>query len=180
VSPPDSELIARVLAANDREAFAELVHRHQSAVRLFLRHLTTGNSALADDLAQETFLQTWRSLARFEGRANFSTWLLGIAHNRWRNVCRRQRTELAATRDLAAPDVSPSFVRNSDLRQDLSAAIRELSADEQNAVHLCFHHGLTHSEAAEVLGWPLGTVKTDLLRAKEKLRLHLSSWNLQA
>jgi RNA polymerase sigma factor (sigma-70 family) len=180
VSSPDSELIARVLAANDRESFAELVHRHQSAVRLFLRHLTRGNSALADDLAQETFFQAWRGLARFEGRATFSTWLLGIAHNQWRNACRRQRTELAAARDLAAPDVSPCFVRHSDLQQDLAAAIGELSPGEQHTVHLCFHQGLTHSEAAEVLGWPLGTVKTDLLRAKEKLRLRLSSWNLHA
>jgi RNA polymerase sigma factor (sigma-70 family) len=180
VSPPDSELIARVLAADDRDAFAELVHRHQSAVRRFLRHLASGNHALADDLAQETFLDAWRNLARFEGRAAFSTWLLGIAHNRWRNVRRRRQSELAAIQDLALPDAASPFTRQSDLQQDLAAAIQELSASEQDAVHLCFHQALTHSEAAKVLGSPLGTVKTDLLRAKEKLRSRLSSWNLPA
>lgn len=73
--PPvtDAELIARALVTDDRAAFGLLVQRHHSAVRQFLRHLTRGDAALADDLAQETFVQAWRSLARFHGGSAFST-----------------------------------------------------------------------------------------------------------
>ena len=95
MTPPDSELIVRVVAFDDRTAFGELVTRHQSAVRNFIRHLTGGDAALADDLAQETFIQAYRSLPHFRGESAFPTWLLGIAHNRWRNARRQQREHVS-------------------------------------------------------------------------------------
>jgi RNA polymerase sigma factor (sigma-70 family) len=178
VIPPDAELIARVVGRDDRDAFAELVRRHQSAVRRFLRQLA-GDAALADDLAQETFLEAWNHLARFRGEASFPTWLLGIAHNRWRNAWRRRRTERAAAAALAPPEASPSPAPRSDLRQDLASALQALSAAERTAIHLFYQQGLTHSEIAAVLEWPLGTVKTHLARAKDTLRQRLSAWNPQ-
>jgi len=63
-----------------------------------------------------------------------------------------------------------------DLQQDLASALRRLSADEQAAIQLCYTEGLTHEEAAGVLGCPLGTVKTHVLRAKDKLRTFLRAW----
>jgi RNA polymerase sigma factor (sigma-70 family) len=173
----DSELIARVLVSDDHAAFGELVRRHQSAVRHFLRHLAGGDAALADDLAQETFVQGWRSLARFQGQANFSTWLLGIAHNHWRNACRKQRTVQVGEEHLAALDPTPSSAPLSDLRHDLDRALQTLATEEQTALHLCYQQGLSHSEIAAVLQWPLGTVKTHLNRGKDKLRPLLQSWN---
>jgi RNA polymerase sigma factor (sigma-70 family) len=173
----DAELIARVLVSDDHAAFGELVRRHQSAVRHFLRHLAGGDAALADDLAQETFLQAWHSLARFEGRASFPTWLLGIAHNHWRNARRKQRTVPVQPEHLAALDSSPSPVPLSDLRHDLGQALRTLATEEQTTLHLCYQQGLSHSEIADVLQWPLGTVKTHINRGKEKLRPLLASWN---
>ena len=77
----DASLIARAMVADDRHAFAELVKRHQSAVRATLRRLTAGNHALADDLAQETFVLAWRNLKSFRQDAKFSTWLYRIALN---------------------------------------------------------------------------------------------------
>ncbi len=65
----DAELIARALVADDRHAFAELVKRHQSSVRACLRRLTAGNHALADDLAQDTFVLAWRNLKSFRQEA---------------------------------------------------------------------------------------------------------------
>ena len=91
VNPPDSELVARVLASDDREAFAEIVRRHQSPVRRFLRNLTRGDEALADDLAQDTFIRAWKGLSRYGGQAGLGTWLMGIAHNLWRNARRKDR-----------------------------------------------------------------------------------------
>ena len=177
MTPTDAELIARAVSGDDRGAFGELVQRHQSALRRFLRQQTSGNAALADDLAQEAFVEAWRNLARFRGDSSFSTWLLGIAHNRWRNAWRRRRTAQAAP--APAPELAPSPAASSDLRSDLAAALQGLSPEEQTAVHLCYQQGLTHSEMAAVLEWPLGTVKTHLARAKDQLRQRLSVWNPQ-
>ena len=183
VTSRDTELIARVLASDDRHAFGELVRQHQSAVRGFLRRLTGGRHALADDLAQETFLEAYRHLARFSGDATFGAWLLGIAYNRFRTARRRQRETVEWTGEIDANDVvagqepataaAPTTV---DLQQDLAAALTRLSADEQSAIHLCYAEGLTHEEAAGVLGCPLGTVKTHVSRAKDKLRTYLRAW----
>lgn len=175
----DRRLIARVLATDDRAAFAELVGLHQSAVRRFLRHLTRGDSALADDLAQDTFIQAYRSLARFRGDAGLGTWLLGIAYNRWRNARRRPRDVPLQPEHLENLEATDAGVAASDLQNDLAAALLHLTPDERAAIHLCYQHGLSHGEAAHVLGWPLGTVKSHLARAKEKLRPLLASWNPQ-
>lgn len=179
MSPDDGALIARVLASDDRAAFGELVRRHQSAVRRFLRSLTQGDTALADDLAQETFVQAYRGLAHFRGDANFATWLLGIAHNHWRNARRRLRHVPLEPQHLDADAATPGAAFSSDLRQDLAQAVATLSPDEQTALHLCYQQGLSHREIADVLGWPVGTVKTHLARSKDKLRPLLASWNPQ-
>ena len=180
MNQPDSELIARVIVSDDRLAYGELVQRHQSAVRNFLRHLTHGDHAWADDLAQETFIRAYRSLPKFQGGSSWLTWVLGIAHNQFRNS-RRQQREIAHDRvpeDLHA--LEPAGDRAADLRADLSAAVRTLSTDEQAALHVCYHQGLSHHEAAQVLSWPVGTVKTHLARSKEKLRHLLAVWNPQS
>jgi RNA polymerase sigma factor (sigma-70 family) len=177
VAPADSQLIARVLVDDDHAAFGELVRLHQSAVRNFLRHLTHGDTALADDLAQETFVRAYRSLSRFRGDASFSTWLLGIAHNQWRNARRRQSEHASLDDAEVAETAIGSASRASDLHHDLALALRDLSADEQLALHLGYRQGLSHGEIAALLDWPLGTVKTHLARGKEKLRHLLSAWN---
>jgi RNA polymerase sigma-70 factor (ECF subfamily) len=174
----DSELIARALV-DDRAAFGELVLCHQSAVRNFLRHLTRGDAALADDLAQETFVQGWRGLARYRAEASFSTWLLGIAHNQFRNARRRTRDHAPLDQAGAAETSAAATTTYSDLQHDLAVALRQLSADEQLALHLAYQQGLTHPEIAALLDWPLGTVKTQLARGKEKLRHLLIAWNPQ-
>lgn len=175
----DPELIARVVVSDDHAAFGELVRRHQSAVRHFLRHLTRGDMALADDLAQETFIQAYRGLARFHGHSLLSTWLLGIAHNQWRNARRRQPMVPVEPEHLAALEPAPSSAPLSDLKHDLAHALGRLAPDEQLALHLHYQQGLSHPEIADVLGCPLGTVKTNLNRGKEKLRPLLASWNPQ-
>src|SRR5512134_660293 len=101
---PDSQLIARCVVADDRHAFAELVRRHQSAVRACLRKLTAGNHALADDLAQETFVLAWRNLKAFRQEAKFSTWLYRIATNCWLADARKRKEELLGDRDAELAD----------------------------------------------------------------------------
>jgi RNA polymerase sigma factor (sigma-70 family) len=175
VSFTDADLIARVLLCEDHHAFGELVRRHQSPVRAFLTRMTRCDSHLADDLAQETFLKAWQKLHTFRGNAKFSTWLFGIAFNEFRGVA-RQRKELALA-DLAEspPEAeAPSAVASSHLRLDLTEALKRLNSNERVAILLCCQNGLSHEEAAQVLDCPLGTVKTNVLRGKERLKRHLS------
>ena len=171
----DAALIARVLLQEDRHAFGELVRRYQSAVRAHLRKLTNGNAALADDLSQDTFIQAYRNLKSFRGEAKFSTWLYRIAYNTFISDARRIR-ERALTTENAAEDEQAEPRDQPDLRMDLERAMRCLTDAERAAIVQCYHNDLTHEEAAYVLGIPLGTVKTNILKAKEKMRSQLNAW----
>lgn len=167
----DADLIARTVANADENAFAELVRRHQSPVRAFLARLVRGDSHLADDLAQETFLKAWRNCAAYRGESKLSTWLFGIAYNEFRNAARRRKElnwEESSQADLPAAALDPK------LRLDLAEALDLLNPGERAAVVLCCQNGLSHDEAAQVLDCPLGTVKTNILRGKEKLRRRLA------
>jgi RNA polymerase sigma factor (sigma-70 family) len=172
VSFTDADLIARVLSREDHNAFGELVRRYQSPVRAFLTRMTRGDSHLADDLAQETFLKAWQKLCTFRGDAKFSTWLFGIAFNEFRGAARK-RKELALD-DVDNPPEEPAADAHPELRLDLTEAMKVLSSSERAAILLCCQNGLSHEEAAHVLDCPLGTVKTNILRGKEKLKHRLS------
>jgi RNA polymerase sigma factor (sigma-70 family) len=169
----DADLIARVLSRADKGAFAELVRRYQSPIRSFLTRMTHGDSHLADDLAQETFLKAWQKLAAFRGEARFSSWLFGIALNEFRSAARR-RKELSWAEIEDIPVEEPSTTHDIHLGLDLTEALKRLNFNERAAVLLCCQNGLSHEEAAQVLECPLGTVKTNVLRGKDKLRKFLA------
>lgn len=171
----DADLIARVLSHEDHNAFGELVRRYQSPMRAFLSRMARGNAHLADDLAQESFLKAWQKLRTFRGDARFSTWLLGIAFNEFRAACRRRKELALEDIDSVLPETEePAADANNHLRLDLTEALQRLNSAERAAVILCCQNGLSHEEAAQVLNCPLGTVKTNILRGKEKLRRHLA------
>ena len=183
----DAELIARVVVRDDRHAFSELVRRHQSAVRTTLRRLTGGNHALADDLAQETFMLAYRNLASFRQEAKFSTWLYRIATNAYLAEARKGKEELLGDRDSGvaddesgdAPDDDaggPDPERAASLSMDMQRAMEVLSDAERAAIVQCYHNDLSHEEAAQVLDCPVGTVKTHILRAKQKMKARLAAW----
>lgn len=183
----DAQLIARALVAQDQHAFAELVRRHQSSVRACLRKLTAGNHALADDLAQETFVLAWRNLASFRQEARFSTWLYRIATNCWLADARKRKEELLGDRadDVAdedndtmphVHDAHADHARGTSLKLDLERAMAALPEAERAALVQCYHNDLTHEEAAYVLGCPIGTVKTHVLRGKQRLKAALADY----
>lgn len=175
MSPPDADLIARALAHGDACAFGELVRRYQSPVRGFLRRMTRGDWHWADDLAQETFVKAWRKLANYRGQASFAAWLYGIALNEYRSAARRPREALELDHEDGVRFEETCLPVQSDVRLDLEEALKSLEANERAAIVLCCQHGLSHEEAAGVLECPLGTVKTHILRGREKLRVKLSN-----
>jgi RNA polymerase sigma factor (sigma-70 family) len=174
-APDDAALVRAVQASDDRAAFAQLVHRHQSAVRTVLRRLTRGDTGLADDLAQDTFILAWRNIRHFRFEARFSTWIYRIAINAWRSEARRKRELLldldeGELPDLDAAEDAPDIVS----RMDLERALATLSDGERAAIAACYYADLTHEEAAQALGIPVGTVKTHVLRGKAKLKARLA------
>lgn len=172
----DADLVARVLLEDDHHPFSELVRRHQSAVRGLLRQLTRADVALADDLAQETFLKAFKNIRSFRGEAKFSTWLYRIAYNTFREDARKRKELVGIDETQLEAEQDPNTV-DPALRQDLMQALNLLPLHERSAVLLCCQNGLSHDEASRVLDIPLGTVKTNVLRGREKLKKTLAAWS---
>ena len=172
----DNDLIGRILLRDDRNAFAELVRRHQSQLRASLRKLTGGNLDLSDDIAQETFILAWRNMKSFRYEAKFSTWLYRIAFNAWQSELRKKHELAMDDESLPEPEpVAPESERTG-IQRDLARAMDGLTDGERNAILQCYYNDLSHEEAAYVLGIPLGTVKTNILKAKEKMRAKLGAY----
>ena len=174
----DADLVARVLVDDDQHAFGELVRRHQSSVRGLLRQLTRNDLALADDLAQEAFIRAYKNIRSFRGEARFSTWLYRIAYNCFREDARRKKELVGIDESRWQNEIDPQTVEPG-LKQDLMHALNLLPPHERTAVVLCCQNGLSHDEAAHVLDIPLGTVKTNVLRGREKLKRTLAAWGPQ-
>ncbi|MDT0492263.1 RNA polymerase sigma factor [Streptomyces griseus] len=163
--------------AGDRDAFAEIFDQH---ARLVYAHAarTTGDWALAEDVMSLTFLEAWRLRGKLRDEvANVRAWLLGIATNVLRNTARTSRRHRAAMSRLPAAEALPDFTdelvgRMAD-EQRLAAAARalkRLNRSEREVFSLVVWSGLGYAAAAEALGIPLGTVRSRLSRAREKLR----------
>lgn len=175
----DAALIARVMTQRDQHAFRQLVLRYQSPLRRWTRRFCGDDEAAADDLAQEVFIKVYRSLHSFRGEARFSTWLYRIAFNlaaSQKRLARERWTSVAL--DEATPELDVDVVLDgtTDAHRDLEAALARLSQAQQWALRLHLEEELTQEEVAQVMGLPLGTVKTHLLRGKKALRIHLASW----
>jgi RNA polymerase sigma-70 factor (ECF subfamily) len=161
--------------AGDHAAFARLVRMHHQGVRGFLRR-ACGNFAMADDLAQETFISAWERLSQFRGESCLRSWLCGIA---WRKLLANRRSEVRAReRDAAYHDLEQGDgPLDPRLRVALAKALTTLSLDQRACVAMCLAAGYSHSEAAHALEMPLGTVKSHVLRGREKLLAALGDGN---
>jgi RNA polymerase sigma factor (sigma-70 family) len=151
-------------------------------VRQQLRRLTHGDAALADDLAQETFVQAWRHLGAFRGDARVSTWLYRIAYNAFLAHVRSAHEHVALDDEQAPVDAQPVPDGSGLVMQriDIARALALLPEAERVALIHCFQLDLSHAEAAEVLGWPLGTLKSHVARGKARLRERLGAWQMGA
>ncbi|MEM9600773.1 MAG: RNA polymerase sigma factor [Pseudomonadota bacterium] len=155
------------------EAFDAIVRTHQGAVRTFLRRLTR-NSALADELAQETFLIAFRAKTDIDTINNVPGWLLRIAYRQFLDHHRRETRR----RDLSAKksDVEDAPQSHEGTRLDIAQAMDKLPPERRACAMLCLAYGHSHADAAQITGLPLGTVKSHVNRAKTALQKSLSAY----
>lgn len=170
---PDARWLARA-QAGDLYAFSQLVRLHQGRVRRQLLRLTRGDRPQADDLAQQTFLLAWRGLPAFRGDAQVGTWLYRIAYRCFLQAQRTAADAAAAREPMEACAEDPR--RAQLMRIDVARALDRLPEHERVALIHCYQLDLSHDEAAQVLGLPLGTLKSQVARGKARLRELLAAW----
>jgi RNA polymerase sigma-70 factor (ECF subfamily) len=175
----DEDLMARVYAGDTR-AFAVVFDRH-AAVAFSLAYRMCGRRALAEEVVQEAFLSLWRSGARYErARGSVRSWVLAVVHHRAIDVLRHESAR--AGRDIHDEELGASLP--ADERTDLEVerrsdarlvrnALDELPADQRKVIELAYFSGFSHSEIAELLSIPAGTVKGRMRLGMGKLRLAL-------
>ena len=175
---PDESVLDQA-RAGDPEAFGEICRLHSS--RLLRQAMTLcGNQTQAEELAQDTFVEAWKSFHRFNGRCQLFTWLCAILLNRHRNFLREnRRLDQFVTRESAhsqgeavidpalAPDCS---AQSRESARQLQELIAKLPAKHQQVIFLRFYVDDSLESIAAALGCSVGTVKSRLFHALEKLR----------
>lgn len=172
----------RRVAAGDTAAFASVFDRHSPVVLGVLVRLLRNRSE-AEEVLQDVFLQVWRDARRYRpSRATPRGWMLMLARSRaidrLRSRQARQRREerrsLESTGDRAHQPVAPGRLEDEERRRRVGGALAELPDEQRRCIELAYYEGLSHSQIAERLNAPLGTVKSRLLLAMKKLRVTLT------
>ncbi len=167
----DRALVERV-AKGDRAAVRLLFMRHHARVYRFVAR-QTGSEMMADDIANEVFLELWKQAPNFEGRSEVSTWLLGIARFKALSLLRKKKEEWIDDDDAAEIADSADTPEVVTMKEDKAAALRRLvnalPEEHRTVIDLAYYHGQSVSEIGEVLGIPVATVKTRMFYARKKL-----------
>ena len=167
----DHQLVARVVSGQDTDAFGELVRRHQSHVRNFLRKLS-GDYTLADDLAQDAFMHAWEKLQTYSGKGSFIGWLLKVAYTTFLQSKRKSKryAEILEEVGHVADAEERKSTMPSDEVGDLDRFLAVLNEEERAIMVMSYACGLSHREISEATDMPVGTVKSVIFRGKEKIR----------
>jgi RNA polymerase sigma-70 factor (ECF subfamily) len=165
----DTFLVARVVAQQDATAFGELVRRHQSQVRNFLRKLTRDMDA-ADDLAQDTFLHAWDRLHTFVGHGSFIGWLLKVAYTTFLQAKRKSKRYDEILQQTADETVAATTTPADGEIADLDKFLAVLTAEERAVMIMSYACGMSHREIGDATDLPIGTVKSIIFRGKERIR----------
>ena len=178
--PPDRDYYSRSpeallvgLARNgDRNAFAELVQQRQNWIRNLMRRCC-GDMNLADDLAQQVFMQAWRTIPQLQRSDRFGGWLKRLAINVWLQHQRRgDPLKHADEYDESAPPHKDA----TSVAMDLDRALATLADEVRLCIVLSYHERMTHGEIAELTGLPLGTIKSHIRRGTQRLQKLLSAY----
>jgi RNA polymerase sigma-70 factor (ECF subfamily) len=172
----DEELM-HLIRGGDPRAFAVVYDRHCGSA-FSLAYRMCGTRAAAEDVVQEAFLSLWRSGGRYDAsRGSVRTWLLGITHNRSIDALRRatvhdrrRASDEGLEERFQAPDRTDVEVARREEASEIASAMAELPDEQSEVIRLAYYGGYTHTEIADILGAPLGTVKGRMRLGLEKLR----------
>jgi RNA polymerase sigma-70 factor, ECF subfamily len=175
----DEDLMARV-QEGDARAFEVIFDRHADAA-FSLAYRMCGRRVTAEDVVQEAFVSLWRSGARYDRtRGSVRSWVLGVVHNRAIDLFRRDSVRTSkdvsdegAVERMAAPDSTEAEVQRGEDASEVRGALQDLPDDQRQVIELAYFGGFTHSEIAEMLALPAGTVKGRMRLGLSKLRLAL-------
>jgi len=170
----DANLIRRIAEDRDKSAFRDLYERYAGRIKGVMIKGGAPNDE-ADEAAQEAMLAIWRKAATFDpARAPASAWIFAIARNRRIDMIRRWSRPAPDPNDpLYAPDPptpAEAEIAAANRDQKVRQAIQSLNPEQRTAVHLAFFEGLSHPEVAKRMGSPVGTVKSRLRLAAERLK----------
>jgi RNA polymerase sigma-70 factor (ECF subfamily) len=186
---PDAALMLRV-KQGDTTAFAELVEKYKQPVMNVI-YRTLRDATEAEDLAQNVFVQVYKSADRYSITAKFSTWLFTIARNLCLNEIRRRSRHPAESIDVPRPDhedqplhqfedrktFGPTeSVLHAELAEKIEAALDELPENQRTAILLCRQEELSYEEIAEVLGCSVSATKSLIHRGRETLKQKLKPY----
>jgi RNA polymerase sigma-70 factor, ECF subfamily len=176
----DEDLMPLV-RGGEASAFEVIYERH-GAVAFSLAYRMVGNVPLAEDVTQEAFLSLWRSGVRYDqGRGSVRSWVLGIVHNRAIDALRsganqqRRREDESAGEQLEAPGRTDLEVARRDEAREIRGALEDLPADQSRVIELAYFGGFSHTEIANMLQTPVGTVKGRMRLGLAKLRASLEA-----
>lgn len=184
--PRDEKAMIERCKQGDLSAFDDLVRRYEKQVYNFAYRMT-GNYDDANDIAAEAFMKVFNAIDSFRGDANFSTWLFRIVTNLYLDERKRSKVHLnvpldeymdlddsTVTRQIEDPSPGPPDFAEAHERFDvLDRAIRELPDYQRIMIHLYHTQGQSYEEIAEIVGLPIGTVKSRLNRARLALKSKL-------
>ena len=186
---PDAALMLQV-KQGDTAAFTTLVEKYKQPVTNLVRR-TLRDETEAEDLAQNVFVQVWKSASRYESRAKFSTWLFTIARNLCLNEIRRRSRHPAESLDAPHPDQEdqprhqiedvknfspPDSLLHGELALKIEEALADLPENQRTAILLCRQDELSYEEIAEVLGCSLSATKSLIHRGRETLKEKLKPY----
>ena len=186
---PDAALMLRV-KQGDTAAFTELVEKYKQPI-MNLAYRTVRDMTEAEDLAQNVFVQVYKSAARYKSTAKFSTWLFTIARNLCLNEIRRRSRHPAESLDASHPDQEdqpqqqyedkktfspPESLLQGELAQQIDQALTDLPENQRSAILLCRQEDLSYEDIAEALGCSVSATKSLIHRGRETLKERLKAY----
>jgi RNA polymerase sigma-70 factor (ECF subfamily) len=175
------EDLMEMIRDGEVRAFDVIFDRHSGAA-FSLAYRMCGRRAMAEDVVQEAFVSLWRSGARYDrGRGSVRSWVLSAVHNRAIDAFRRETVKSGRdVRDdnlaewLAADDRTDREVERRDEARQVRTALEGLPGEQRQVIELAYFGGFTHTQIAEMLSLPAGTVKGRMRLALSKLRMTLA------
>lgn len=168
--------LLRRISAGDDDAVRELYAQYGQRLYAYALRITN-NPATAEDVVQHTFITVWKTAKSFRAESRLLTWLLGIVHHTALKMIRNKTEYLNEATQENIPENQPTLeeqVQGQEMKRWIQDGLQNLSSEHRAVLELVFYQGLSLNETAEVLKCPLGTVKSRLSYAREKLRGVLS------